>query len=224
MPRVAAPVIFLLPIGRQEGAVDSVQESDGRKLGRATRCHRGGEGHESRGSRNNAPCGARQNWRTEEMYQLEVKRWLVAYLFPVAEDWDVTVDIDSMERGEAGQHPPEKKAIATECETWLREQGVKIVKHPLYGRADLVATKEGRGTFVIEVEGDSSRQKEQAMYSALGQIVLSMGDPSPKIRYGLAVPDAVQWEMQLSKIPNRIRDLLNLDLLLVSETGVRRVG
>jgi hypothetical protein len=58
LPRVAAPVIFLLPIGRQEGAVDSVQESDGRKLGRATRCHRGREGHESRGSRNNAPCGA----------------------------------------------------------------------------------------------------------------------------------------------------------------------
>jgi hypothetical protein len=66
------------------------------------------------------------------MYQLEVKRWPVAYLFPVAEDWDVTVDIDSMERGEAGQHPPEKKAIAAECETWLRDQGVKIVKHPLY--------------------------------------------------------------------------------------------
>jgi hypothetical protein len=116
------------------------------------------------------------------MYQLEVKRWLVGYFFPAAEGWDVTVDIDSMERGEAGQHPPEKKAIAAECETWLRDQGVKIVKHPLYGRADLVATKEGRGTFVIEVEGDSSRQKEQAMYSALGQIVLSMRDVSPTIR------------------------------------------
>jgi hypothetical protein len=158
------------------------------------------------------------------MYQLEVKRWLVAYLFPVAEDWDVTVDIDSMERGEAGQHPPEKKAIAAECETWLREQGVKIAKHPLYGRADLVATKEGRGSFVIEIEGDSSRQKEQAMYSALGQIVLSMRDPSPTIRYGLAVPDTVQWETQLKKVPNGVRELLKLDLLLVSKDGVRRVS
>ena len=158
------------------------------------------------------------------MYQLEVKRWLVGYFFPAAEGWDVTVDIDSMERGEAGQHPPEKKAIAAECETWLRDQGVKIVKHPLYGRADLVATKEGRGTFVIEVEGDSSRQKEQAMYSALGQIVLSMRDVSPTIRYGLAVPDSMQWETQLKKIPNGVRELLNLDLLLVSETGVRRVS
>jgi hypothetical protein len=158
------------------------------------------------------------------MYHLEVKRWLVAYLFPVAEDWDVTVDIDSMERGEAGQHPPEKKAIAAECETWLREQGVKIVKHPLYGRADLVATKEGRGSFVIEIEGDSSRQKEQAMYSALGQIVLSMRDPSPTIRCGLAVPDTAQWETQLKKIPNGVRELLKLDLLLVSKDGVRRIS
>jgi len=155
------------------------------------------------------------------MYQLEGKRWLVAHRFPAAEGWNVTVDIDAMERGVAGQHPPEKKAIAVECETWLRNQGVKIVPHPLYGRADLVATKEGHGIFVIEVEGDSSRQKEQAMYSALGQIVLSMGDPSPSIRYGLAVPDTAQWKTQLNKIPDRVRNLLKLDLLLVSETGVR---
>jgi hypothetical protein len=61
------------------------------------------------------------------------------------------------------------------------------------------------------------------MYSALGQIVLSMGDPSPTIRYGLAVPDTAQWETQLNKIPDRIRDVLKLDLLLVSEAGVRQV-
>jgi len=122
------------------------------------------------------------------MYQLEVKRWLVAYRFPPRGGWKVTVDIDSMERGIAGQHPPDKKDIADECEKWLRQQGVEIVAHHLYGRADLVAEKEGR-TFVIEVEGDSSRQREQAMYSALGQIVLSMGE-STQISYGLAVPDS----------------------------------
>jgi hypothetical protein len=117
------------------------------------------------------------------MYQLELKKWLVAYCFPVAEGWEVTVDIDAMERGETGQHPADKKAIAAECEKWLRDQGARIVAHSLYGRADMVA-KNDRGTLVIEVEGDSSRQKEQAMYSALGQIVLSMADPSPAITYG----------------------------------------
>lgn len=155
------------------------------------------------------------------MYQLQVKRWLVFHKFPVADGWDVTIDIDSMERGEKGQHPPDKRQIAAECETWLRTQGVKIVAHPLYKRADLVAAKEGVGTLVVEIEGDSSRQKEQAMYSALGQVVLSMGDPSTQITYALAVPDSEQWERQLKKVHNRIRELLRLQLWLVSETGVR---
>jgi hypothetical protein len=155
------------------------------------------------------------------MYQLEVKRWLVFHKFPAADGWDITIDIDSMERGEKGQHPPDKKEIAAECEAWLRTQGVKIVAHPLYGRADLVAAKEGVGTIVVEVEGDSSKQKEQAMYSALGQVVLSMRDPSPQITYALAVPDSEQWERQLKKVPARIRDLLMLQLWLVSEIGVR---
>lgn len=156
------------------------------------------------------------------MYQLEVKRWLVEFCFPLTEGWKVIVDIDSMERGIAGQHPPDKRAIVDECEKWLRQQGVEIVAHPVYGRADLVASKEGH-TFVIEVEGDSSRQKEQAMYSALGQIVLSMKDPSPQINYGLAVPDSAQWENQLKKIPPHIRCLLNLNLFLVSKAGVRQL-
>jgi hypothetical protein len=89
--------------------------------------------------------------------------------------------------------------------------------------SNLVAKKVGFGTFIIEVEGDSSRQKEQAMYSALGQIVLSMGDPSPEINYGLAVPDNSHWETQLNKIPGRIRELLRLRLLLVSSNGVREL-
>jgi hypothetical protein len=120
-----------------------------------------------------------------------------------------------------GAAPSRQKAIAAECEAWLRAQGVKIVAHQLYGRADLVALKEGAGTFVVEVEGDSSRQKEQAMYSALGQVVLSLGDPSPQITYGLAFPDSEQWVRQINKVPVRIRELLRLQLWLVSEAGVR---
>ena len=161
--------------------------------------------------------------RRDRMYQLEVKRWLVFHKFPVADGWDVTMDIDSMERGEKGQHPPDKREIAAACEAWLRAQGVKIVGHQLYGRADLVAAKEGVGTVVVEVEGDSSRQKEQAMYSALGQVVLSMGAASPQITYALAVPDSEQWERKLRKVPPRIRELLRLQLWLVSEVSVRSV-
>jgi hypothetical protein len=157
------------------------------------------------------------------MYQLEVKRWLVFHKFPVADGWGVVVDIDAMERGVKGQHPPDKREIAAECEVWLREQGVKVIAHPIYGRADLVAAKESEGTVVVEVEGDSSRQKEQAMYSALGQVVLSMRDSSPQITYALAVPDSDQWERQMRKVPGWICEMLRLRLWLVSETGVRSV-
>ncbi len=145
------------------------------------------------------------------------------YKFPVADGWDVTLDIDSMERGEKGQHPPDKKARARECEDWLRAQRVKIGAHPPYGRVDLVATKEEVGTFVVEVEGDSSRQKEQAMYSALGQLLLSMVNTASSTRYVLAVPDSEQWTRQLEKVPVRVRELLRLQLWVVSEAGVRVV-
>jgi hypothetical protein len=158
------------------------------------------------------------------MYQLEVKRWLVFHKFPAVDGWDVTMDIDAMERGEKGQHPPGKREIAAACEAWLHSEGVKIVAHPLYGRADLVAAKESEGTSVVEVEGDSSRQKEQAMYSALGQIMLSRRDPSPQITYALAVPDSERWERQMRKVPAWICELLRLRLWLVSKAGVRSVS
>jgi hypothetical protein len=157
------------------------------------------------------------------MYQLEVKRWLVCHRFPVDDGWEVTVDVDAMERGDKGQQPVGKQAIAAECELWLRSKGVKIVGHPVFGRVDLVARKEGSGTVLVEVEGDTSRQKEQAMYSALGQIVLSMGDPSPEITYALAVHDDAKWEVHLRKVPDGIRRLLRLQLWLVSDTGVRSI-
>jgi len=48
------------------------------------------------------------------------------------------------------------------------------------------------------------------MYSALRQIVLSMTDASPDVRYSLAVPDANTWAVQLKKVPLRVRELLRL--------------
>ena len=74
----------------------------------------------------------------------------------------------------------------------------------------------------MEVEGESKRQKEQALYSALGQIVLQM-KAHCDIRYGLAVPDTPAWERQMGKIPGYICDRLSLTLWLVSATGVREL-
>ena len=156
------------------------------------------------------------------MYQLEVKRYLVEYQFRPADGWEVTVDVDAMERANGGRHPPDKQERARRAEACLVTAGARIGAHPDFGRADLVAAKPGVVTVVVEVEGDSSRQPEQALYSALGQTVLLMrADTS--IRYGLAVPDTASWERQMAKIPAYVADRLSLTLWLVGKTGVREL-
>lgn len=155
------------------------------------------------------------------MYQIEVKRYLVEYRFPRSDGWCVTVDLDAMERGIGNQHPEGKREIARRCEEQLRSQGVAREVHPTYKRADVVAEHHSRGTIVFEVEGESSRQREQAMYSALGQTLLSMTRLENGVRYGIAVPDGAEWETQLRKIPEPVLKRLELCLLLVSAHGVR---
>lgn len=158
------------------------------------------------------------------MYQLEVKASLVAALFPPSEGWRVHVDIDAMERCNGGNHPAGKRERAVVAEARLKSLGVFIGKHPEFGRADVVATHPMHGTVVVEVEGTSSRQREQAMYSALGQTVLMMRETGQALVYALAVPDEPEWERQLRKIPEHVTGLLRLRLYLVSGVGVRQLN
>ncbi len=88
--------------------------------------------------------------------------------------------------------------------------------------ADLVAKKPGTVTNVIEVEGDSTKQMEQALYSAIGQVVLLMKEAG-QTRYGIAVPNVPKWERQLAKIPTYVRNQLSLALWLVGKTQVRKL-
>lgn len=155
------------------------------------------------------------------MYQIEVKRWLIEHLFRPDDRWAVTVDVDAMERGKGGQHPTGKREIADRQIKWMQERGVTIGAHPVHGRTDVVAEHAVHGLFLVEVEGDTSKQKEQSMYSALGQAILMMKNPSKHTTFGLAVPDDVAWEKQLAKIPSRVCGLLSLKLWLVSESGAR---
>lgn len=154
------------------------------------------------------------------MYQLEVKRYLVEHQLPPTDGWEVTIDVDPMERAKGGQHPSDKQERARRAEEWLVNAGAKIGSHPVFGRADLVAAKPGTATLVVEVEGDSKRQKEQALYSALGQAVVLM-KVDADTHYGLAVPDTPLWEHQMAKIPTCVCDRLSLTLWLVGRTGVR---
>ncbi len=158
------------------------------------------------------------------MYQLEVKTMLIASLFPRSKGWVVTVDIDAMERAKGGSHPPGKLQRVQAAEARLRnEPGVTLGAHRKFGRADVVAEHPKLGTVVVEVEGASSRQREQAVYSALGQLVMLMRDFEDSTSYAIAVPDSPEWERQVAKIPAAVAEQLRLHLYLVSESGVREL-
>ncbi len=157
------------------------------------------------------------------MYQLEVKYQLIRHLFPPSEGWEVLVDIDAMERAKGPQHKPDKKEKVAKAEAALIQLGAKLGAHKQHGRVDVAASHPNKGSYLIEVEGQSSKQKEQAMYSAIGQTVLMMEVPSNNITYGLAVPDLPDWERQIQKIPEQIKSLLNLKCFLVSANGVREI-
>lgn len=141
-------------------------------------------------------------------------------MFPPARGWRVTVDLDAMELARGGQHPADKQAIAVRVKEQLAALGAKLGSHPKYGRVDLVAEKQGEPTWLVEVEGDSGRQREQALYSALGQVVLRMDKGTPAMNYALAVPASEDWRRQVGKIPARVLKLLNLSVLLVSPETV----
>lgn len=158
------------------------------------------------------------------MYQLEVKAMLIENLFLRSNGWSVTVDVDAMERARGGRHPPGKLERVQAAEAQLRDKlSVTLGAHPRFGRADVVAEHPDLGTVVVEVEGESSRQREQAVYSALGQLVMVMRHIEDSTSYAIAVPDSPEWERQVAKIPAAVAERLRLHLYLVSESGVREV-
>jgi hypothetical protein len=153
------------------------------------------------------------------MYQIEVKRNLIEKLLNPSDGWAVTVDLDAMEMGKGPDNTQHKRDSAALHRQWMEDNGIRIQAHKKFGRADVVATHPDHGTVLVECEGDACKQKEQAMYSALGQLLLYMdGDVR---RYGLAVPNSSEWEIQVNKIPDHVKKILNLTVYLVSDSGVR---
>ena len=152
------------------------------------------------------------------MHQIEVKRYLIEWRFHPHSGWNVTVDLDAMELGKGSQNTQEKRETAEKHRTWMKDCGVILSPHAEHGRADTFAHHATYGKWLIECEGDSSRQREQAMYSSLAQLILLMSDS--RSNYALAVPNSAEWSRQTSKIPQFVRDKLALKVYLVSAEDV----
>ena len=154
--------------------------------------------------------------RGAAVYQLEVKQGLVRFVFPPSSGWRVTVHVHPME---LGQHASKRHRAAAAL-TELKRLGANPGPHERFGRVGLVAVHDDHGVRLVEVAGESGRQMEQALYSGLGQLLLTMKLWTDTVRYGLAVPDTRAWASQLRKIPPELTGRLNLELYLVSPTGV----
>jgi len=154
------------------------------------------------------------------LYQIEVKLALVRGVFSPKAGWRVTVDIDGSEMGGGKQQPRGKAARARSALKEMRALGLRIGPDDRFGRVDVVADHDEHGLHLVEVEGQSRRQKELGLYSCLGQLLLIMRGWSPQISYGLAVPNTRLWWRQIQKIPAAVTERLNLHLYSVSEGGV----
>ncbi len=160
---------------------------------------------------------------TTALYQLEVKLGLARSAFPAAAGWHLTMHIDPMERGTGGKHPPDKMKRVDAALRELRRLGVTIETHKQFGPVDVVAKHEQEGLRLIEVEGESGRQREQALYSSLGQLLLSMKIWSDDVAYGIAVPDTREWVRQVRKIPTELTKRLRLWRYVVGLNSVTTI-
>jgi len=160
---------------------------------------------------------------TTALYQLEVKLGLARVAFPPGSGWQLTMHIDPMERGVGGKHTPGKMKRVNAALRELRKLGVIIGTHKQFGPVDVIADHEKGGLRLIEVEGESGKQREQALYSSLGQLLLSMKLWSDDVGYGIAVPDTREWVRQVRKIPTDLTKRLHLSRYLVGLNSVTRI-
>jgi hypothetical protein len=153
------------------------------------------------------------------MYQVEVKLRLAESFFRPASGWTVNVHLNPMELARGGRHQPGKAERTASAEQSLRDLGVRIGTHEQYGRIDFAADQASSHRHLIEVEGDSSRSKHEAIYLCLGQLVMAMKSWGQWDHYGIAVPGTSGWLRQLARLPKEVRERLSIDLYVVAPLG-----
>lgn len=152
------------------------------------------------------------------MYKLEIKAVLISAKFLPANGWDVCVNIDGSERG---LRDPKKLARVEPAERIIRSAKVRVGRHSVFGAKDIVAEHPQLGTVVLKAIGISSRQPEQELYSALGQLILSMDQQNGTVTYVVAAPDESEWVEWMMRVPRPLRQALHLELWAVSDGGFR---
>jgi hypothetical protein len=145
------------------------------------------------------------------MYQPRVKLEFVRLHTPPRLGWDVSVAIDGAEKGKAGsarrndwiavsRHLSHLGIDSGPRSRWPALQrppftGIQFARAP-----DIVAIHTtSRRVVVAEVEGASTRQGEQKVYSAAGQAVVHLKDTVPAVPKGWTIEVIIVTHAALSQ-------------------------
>lgn len=150
------------------------------------------------------------------MYQIEVKYRLIKEKFNPEDGWSVEVAIDSMELGKGRFNSDDKRKTAQIYYEKIEKMGCLIKENDHY--LDIVATHKNGQKIIIEVEGDSSKQRSTSLYSALGQVLIKSENKNDIL--ALAFPLNDNWAKQIQKIPNLTKKRNNLKIYLVNDNSV----
>ena len=152
------------------------------------------------------------------MYKLEIKAALISAKFLPGNGWAVCVNIDGSEKGLKDAN---KRARVEPAERIIRSAKVRIGRHSVFGAKDIVAEHPQLGTIVLKAIGLSRKQPEQELYSALGQLILSMDQLNGSVIYVVAAPDEPEWVEWMTRVPLALRQALHLELWAISDGGSR---
>jgi len=105
--------------------------------------------------------------------------------------------------------------------TYLTDRGYKISPETRKRHGiDIKAYHNNNGTqYIIEAKGDTkggSAARHIDFHTCVGQILTRMTRKSDTTYYALAFP--ISWKKYTEKIPERVRKLLKLKIMLVDDT------
>ncbi len=138
-----------------------------------------------------------------------------------ADGWAVVVNFDVQERGKGNRPSLEKQATYAAVQDALLSDGATIGRDRDYATADLVARHaRKRELWIVEVEGHSTGQPGDKVYSAVGQLLTRMRAGSGA-KYGLAVH--AELRTTALKIPTQVRKLLDITIFVVAADRIEEI-
>lgn len=101
------------------------------------------------------------------------------------------------------------------------EQSGWTINAPTTTSLVVTNANESEGPVVIELLHDANpASRDDQLSTALGRLLLTMGDHSPTMSWAIAAPHTDAWLETLERVPLRVLATFRLTLMLVGEDSV----